>query len=245
MNRVALTQQRLQTVLHYDQASEQFTWLVSPRYGIYPGSVAGDKERGTIQVDGVSYHKDRLVKLYLEGVLPPPQVPPHKQVEEARIRVIVAKELGNLLLPCLTAAHPEFALALQADLAAHANSLGFDELYAPKPKEKPLTPEQVAAAIVEARLTDTLADYKSAIITAQLLAELADVEYSSKSKLTWAATLRNAGWVKLGSTLLTRHGYCSIYCRREDAGIWATKAAVEMRAGLPEGVYVGYNNRPT
>ncbi len=154
-----------------------------------------------------------------------------EQQAVTNIKRAIADMLSKLSFPKLSTAFPELAAMLREDFADLAAVI--------VPKPTPPTAEELAAA-AEAKITEALGNYPCQIITAPLLAELAGIDYASKSKLTWAATLRRAGWVKLGFTLLTKHGTSSIYCRRADAPGLVTKSAVEMRDGLPPGVYVGH-----
>lgn len=68
-----LTQEKLKRILHYDQETGVFTWVVSNTNSISVGSVAGTiglKGYRIIGVDGERYKASRLAWFYMEGYWP-------------------------------------------------------------------------------------------------------------------------------------------------------------------------------
>lgn len=77
--KVTLTQERLKSVLHYDQDTGLFTWSVDMKTGrgngrihVKAGSKAGTPDRGYIRigVDGTRYWAHRLAFLWMTGSFP-------------------------------------------------------------------------------------------------------------------------------------------------------------------------------
>ena len=69
---MSLTQARLKELLHYDQGTGKFTWLVG-RLCIRKGSIAGTTDiQGyrVVKIDGKSYKAHRLAWLYMVGGWP-------------------------------------------------------------------------------------------------------------------------------------------------------------------------------
>ena len=72
-----LTVERLKELLHYDQDTGVFTWLVGRNWGVKAGAVAGYTNHGgyiVIRVDGQDCRAHRLAALYVEGEWPPDQI---------------------------------------------------------------------------------------------------------------------------------------------------------------------------
>lgn len=72
-----LTLERLREVLHYNQETGIWTWLISSKWNIIIGSTAGDlKPSGyiLIGVDGKRYRAHRLAWLYMTGAWPTQQI---------------------------------------------------------------------------------------------------------------------------------------------------------------------------
>lgn len=70
MNKSALTQQRLQDILHYDPDSGEFRWRVQEGFEHHAGEIAGCSMRSDywcIHVDGCSYRAHQLAWLYMTG----------------------------------------------------------------------------------------------------------------------------------------------------------------------------------
>lgn len=70
---MALTQERLKELLHYDLETGIFTWLVDRTSGTKAGAIAGSMAgRGysRISIDGNSYFQHRLAWLYVHGYFP-------------------------------------------------------------------------------------------------------------------------------------------------------------------------------
>jgi hypothetical protein len=68
-----LTQAELKAILHYDPKTGIFVWVVSPRFGIKRGAVAGRvcaKGYGQIQISGKKHSSHRLAFLYMVGSIP-------------------------------------------------------------------------------------------------------------------------------------------------------------------------------
>lgn len=67
----SLTQKELKTIIHYDEQTGVFTWLVSGRNRA-PGSVAGKETQGYVRINyrGVTYLAHRLAWLYVKGEWP-------------------------------------------------------------------------------------------------------------------------------------------------------------------------------
>lgn len=68
-----LTQQQLKSLLHYNQETGVFTWLISPAKGVKVGSIAGGSDgRGytVIRINKVLYRANRLAFLYVDGKFP-------------------------------------------------------------------------------------------------------------------------------------------------------------------------------
>lgn len=69
-----LSAELLRKLLHYEPETGEFTWLVQPRRGVYPGARAGKLHRGSgrrqIKIGGVSYYAARLAWLYMTGEWP-------------------------------------------------------------------------------------------------------------------------------------------------------------------------------
>jgi hypothetical protein len=70
--------ERLKTLLHYDETTGGFVWLVSPANNVPAGSVAGSIHRiqgyRVIRVDGKAERAHRLAWLYVTGENPPEQI---------------------------------------------------------------------------------------------------------------------------------------------------------------------------
>lgn len=72
-----LTQERLRHVLHYDESTGVFTWLVKRRGVVTAGTPAGSKRCDgylSIKVDGVSHLAHRLAWFYVTGQWPSEQI---------------------------------------------------------------------------------------------------------------------------------------------------------------------------
>jgi hypothetical protein len=71
-----LTQERLKELLHYDPDTGDFTWKISPRYGINIGCMAGcnflsnGKRYSSVMIKGNRYSLHRLAWLYVYGAEP-------------------------------------------------------------------------------------------------------------------------------------------------------------------------------
>lgn len=79
-----LSQQRLKEVLHYDQESGEFTWLVPTSNRVKVGQVAGNStghEYHRIRIDGGLYYAHRLAVLYMTGAWPDNKVD-HKSINK-------------------------------------------------------------------------------------------------------------------------------------------------------------------
>jgi hypothetical protein len=70
VNRPALTQERLQKLLHYDPQTGEFRWRVRMRPNIQAGDLAGTRMRSDywcIHLDGRNYRAHQLAWLYMKG----------------------------------------------------------------------------------------------------------------------------------------------------------------------------------
>jgi hypothetical protein len=70
----ALTQARLQELLHYDPQTGVWTWKVDRNGGAYAGAIAGgfnSEGYRRIYIDGRRYHSSRLAYFYMKGHWPP------------------------------------------------------------------------------------------------------------------------------------------------------------------------------
>lgn len=74
----SLKQDLLKSLLHYDQDTGIFTWLVKPRRAVYPGAVAGHKHKANgywqIKINNRHYLAHRLAWLYMTGLWPIDQI---------------------------------------------------------------------------------------------------------------------------------------------------------------------------
>lgn len=74
---MAITQERLKTLLRYDPETGIFTWLVKPRARALTSTAAGcinAKGYRQIGIDGKLYRSNRLAWFYVTGVWPTAQV---------------------------------------------------------------------------------------------------------------------------------------------------------------------------
>ena len=69
---MALTHERLLSILHYDPLTGVWVWLVSPRRSVKKGDVAGYwvGERRLIMIDGKGHVASRLAWFYMKGEWP-------------------------------------------------------------------------------------------------------------------------------------------------------------------------------
>jgi HNH endonuclease/AP2 domain len=77
MNKQALTQERLQEVLHYDSRSGEFRWRRQKDFEHRAGKIAGCSMRSDywcIHVDGRSYRAHQLAWLYMTGAWGRPRI---------------------------------------------------------------------------------------------------------------------------------------------------------------------------
>lgn len=72
-----ITQEQLKQILNYDPETGIFTWKISPRRAVHPGTVAGSENgHGYRQIfyRGKTYLSHRLAWLYVHGSLPPSDI---------------------------------------------------------------------------------------------------------------------------------------------------------------------------
>jgi len=76
-----LTQEYLKSILHYNQETGDFTWLIKPSVAVKKGSIAGalalnhiGKKYRRIKINYKSYRAHRLAFFYMTGEWPKDQV---------------------------------------------------------------------------------------------------------------------------------------------------------------------------
>jgi hypothetical protein len=69
---IMITQSELKSILHYDQETGLFTWLINKAKRTKIGDIAGTEKRGyqSIKINYQTYYAHRLAWLYVYGELP-------------------------------------------------------------------------------------------------------------------------------------------------------------------------------